>query len=680
MRLSSPFMGLLFVALLATPSKAAPAPRGVEPAFMDTTVSPCTDFFRFANGRWYDAAIIPPSYTAIGTGREMFDRNSEVLHRVLENARAGAEVADNPSLQRIGGYYGTCMDSARADREGATPIAGRLARIAAMRATADLVGVVASLHQEGVDALFQFDSEADPKQASRVIGQLSQGGFGLPDREYYTKTDSASAALRAEYVAHIVRTLVLTGAGEPDARAQAKAAMAIETALARASMTNVERRDPNAVYHKMTVAELTALAPAWRWSHYFTAVGVPALARRDASLDVSMPAFVKRMNGLVRTTPIADWKAYLRWRVADATSTLLGQAFVDESFRFTSKLSGARALQPRWRRCIGATDAGLGEALGQVYVATEFPPAAKARMLEMVQNLQATMLERINGLTWMSDATKVQARRKLTTTLFKIGYPDTWRDYGTLVVDPHDSFAANVLRARAFEVRRQLDKIGRPLDRAEWQMTPPTVNAYSESSINEIVFPAGILQAPKFSLSQDDASNYGQIGSVIGHEFTHGFDDEGRQFDADGNLKDWWSAEDAKQFTARADEVAKLYDSFVSIDTLHVNGRLTLGENIADLGGLTISYHAFQKAMAGKPRTLINGFTPEQRFFIAFAQGWRAKLRPEALQVMTRTNPHSPPYWRVNGVMMNMPEFAEAFGCAGGTPMSKPAGERTVIW
>jgi len=416
-------------------------------------------------------------------------------------------------------------------------------------------------------------------------------------------------------------------------------------------------------------------------SVYFTALGVPALAQRTATLDVSQPLFFKALGTRLAQTPLDDWKTYLRWHVAHAAAPLLSSAFADENFHLLSKLFGVRVQQPRWKRCSAATDQALGEALGKAYVATAFSPEAKARMLEMVDNLQAALRERLAALPWMSAATKAQARRKLDAVLKKIGYPDTWRDYSALTINPGDPYATNALRAREFEVRRNLAKIGKPVDRTEWGMTPPTVNAYYNPTVNEIVFPASILQPPYFDPNVDDAYNYGSIGSVIGHEMTHGFDDQGRQFDAEGNLKDWWTADDASKFKAQAQRVVDQFNGYVAVDTLHVNGRLTLGENLADLGGLTVAYEALQHSMRGKPRPApIDGFTPEQRFFLGFAQAWRRKSRDESTRLQVLSDPHSPAQWRVNGPLSNMPAFAKAFGCKTGDAMVRDESVRAAIW
>jgi putative endopeptidase len=655
--------------------------HGVNRAYMDTTCSACADFYSFANGAWMSSATIPAAYSGVGAQREMIDRNQEALRRVLERAAAGAANEKNATLRKVGAFYATCMDSARAEREGLRPIADELRRIDAVRTREDLRRAIGRLGTLGVTAPFWFGSQADPKASRMAIGILYQDGLGLPDRDYYLKTDPASDSLRREYVAHVARTFQLLGEDSSRARTDADRVMRMETAFADSSMTRVAQRDPNAIYHKLTVRELSALAPALAWPAFFRESGVPALASGEATLNVAQPAFIRAFGAQLAAAPIEDWRAYLRWRLADAAAPTLDRQFFAESFRFSSRLSGAKEPLPRWKRCAAAADQSMGEAVGEAYVASEFSPAAKARVVDMVDNIQAVMRERIAANRWMSDSTKAQARGKLDAILKKIAFPDRWRDYSKLDVQASRPFATNALRANEFEVRRQLAKIGKPVDRAEWGMTPPTVNAYYNPTINEIVFPAGILAPPQFDPAADDAVNYGAIGMVIGHELTHGFDDEGRQYDAAGNLRDWWTAEDTKRFEERAQRVVGQYNSYLAVDTFHVNGKLTLGENIADLGGITIAYYAYQKSLEGKPRPpAVDGFTPEQRLFLGFAQAWRRKFRPETMRLRAQTDPHSPSRWRVNGPLSNMPEFAKAWGCKLGDPMLRGDDVRAEIW
>jgi len=654
----------LALLLLATLTSSLPAQRGVNRAYIDTTCAPCNDFFTFANGAWLKTATIPAAYTSTGASRELNDRNLDALRSVLDGAAAAAGTERDPTKRKLGLFYASCMDSTRADKAGASPISGELQRVAVIKARTELTGAIARLHRLQVPVLFYLVAENDPKQSSRVIAQLYQDGLGLPDRDYYLKTDPGSDSLRQAYVVHIARTFMLLGTAPATARSDAEAVLRFETALAESSMTRVAQRDPQAVYHPTTLRELKALAPAIDWGRYFGDLDVGAIKGDTAVLDVSQPAFLRRVNDLAAKAPLGDWRAYLRWHLVHQASASLSTPFFAEYFSFESRLRGAKEPLPRWKRCAAASDDMLGEALGKAYVEREFPPASKARVLEIVNNLQAAFAERIKRVTWMGDSTKAQAVQKLAAVLKKIGYPDTWRDYTALTVNGALPYATNLLAAREFDQDFDLAKIGKPADRNVWLMTPPTVNAYYNPTTNEITFPAGILAPPYFDPTVDDAVNYGGIGSVIGHELTHGFDDEGRQYDAKGNLRDWWTAEDAARFTERAKTVVTQYNGYVAVDTFHVNGELTLGENLADIGGLEIAYDAFQRSLAGKPRPAdIDGFTAEQRFFLGFAQGWRSLMRPETLKLRTLTNPHSPAKWRVNGSVSFSPEFAKAFGC-----------------
>ncbi|MBI1798982.1 MAG: M13 family metallopeptidase [Candidatus Eisenbacteria bacterium] len=678
-RLPIALAGLLLAACTAaSPGVSAEAHHGVNAVYMDTTCAACRDFFTFANGAWYKTAEIPPSYTGIGAGRELVDRNTEVLHRVLEDTRSKMATETDVTIKKLASFYSTCMDSDRAEREGARPIQPELNRISAIRDRAGLVRHLAHLTLIGQGVPFHLGGEADLKNSSMNLAYLDQGGLGLPERDYYTRTDSTSVALRNDYVAHIGRMLQLIGTPADEASKSAAAILAFETGLANASMGRVQMRDPDAIYHKMAVKDLVKLAPGMQWTQFFGDVGVAELTKPAGQLSVDQPDFAKYASAQVGNAPLETWKAYLRYHLLANTASTLNQALFTEDFTFNSKLTGQRVPLPRWKRCSAGSDAAMGEALGKAYVATEFPPSAKAHALELVNNLQITLRERIAKLDWMSDSTKAQAVKKLDVVLKKIGYPDQWRDYTKLVVSADSSFAVNAIHARSFVAKRYLDRIGKPVDRTEWGMSPPTVNAYYNPLINEIVFPAGIMQPPNFDLLADDAFNYGGMGMVIGHEMTHGFDDEGRKFDSRGNRSDWWTAEDGKRFEARAQKVVDQYNGYVAVDTLHVNGKLTLGENIADLGGVTIAYYAYQRSLEGKPRVTIDGYTPEQRFFLGFAQAWRRKVRPESERLRTLTDPHSPARWRVNGPLSNLPEFQKAWGCKGGEGMVR--GDQITIW
>jgi putative endopeptidase len=673
-----PLLALALIPAAHVVHAAGPAIPSFNRGYMDTTCSPCKDFNRFVNGAWMDSVKIPASYTAVGSGRELYDRNFEVLYRVLEDTRKNVATESDPTIKKLGMFYASCMDSDRAEKDGAKPMEAELKRIDAIKDRPSLAAFLAHLVPMGASLPFRLTGDSDFKNSAMNIAQLEQGGLGLPERDYYTRTDSNSVALRNEYVAHATRLFKLAGVPAEKAAKDAADILAFETALANASMPRVAMREPAAIYHKMTVAELSKAAPGFDWSAYFKAAGQPSLGDPKASLNVRQPDFMKEAAQQFQKLPLDTWKAYLELNYLRAAAPHLNQTYFDEEFSFTSKLSGQKVPLPRWRRCSAEADFAMGEALGKAYVAQRFTPAAKARALEMVNNLQAALHERIQKLDWMSDSTKARAVVKLDAILKKIGYPDQWRDYSALQVDANAPYLANFTAGREFEAHRRLARIGRPVDRTEWGMSPPTVNAYYNPYVNEIVFPAGIMQPPRFDPDADDAYNYGGMGSVIGHEITHGFDDEGRQFDAKGNLRDWWTAEDNRKFTERAQKIAKLYDGYVAVDTLHVNGQLTLGENLADFGGATIAYYAYEKSLEGKPRQVIDGWTPEQRFFIAFAQGWRSKIRPEALRQRTLTDPHSPPQWRVNGPVTNMPEFRAAFGCKAGDPLV-PA-ETVSIW
>jgi putative endopeptidase len=649
---------------------------GLDPANLDTTVSPRADFYGFANGGWLRRTQLPAAYGRYGGFEELADRNQEAVHRLLEEILAGAPAAPGTNRWKLGAFYGACMDSQLADSLGAGPLKPSLERIEALQDAAGLAKLIGQLHADGVNVLFRFGASADRTNSAMTIAQAGQGGLGLPDRDSYLKADSASHKLRAAYLDHVARTLQLLGDPETEAQARAQTVMALETALASASMPRVAMRDPRATYHRMSVAGLQALAPAFHWTDYLAQAGLSSLQE----LNVSTPDFFRAAGRMLDSVPVTDWKVYLRWHAAEDAAPLLSSDFVRENFRFSQQLSGAKEMQPRWKRCIGATQGALGEAVGQEYVARHFTPQAKARALEMVRNLEAALDSRLKTLDWMSDSTRVQALAKLHAFTEKIGYTEKWRDYSALHVEPRQ-LLANATRAQQFERARRLARVGQPVDRTEWGMIPPTVNAYYNPSNNEIVFPAGILQPPFFDPEADDAVNYGGIGAVIGHEMTHGFDDSGRRFDASGNMRDWWTPQDAEKYDASARRIEKQYGNYVAVDEVRLNGKLTLGENIADLGGLTVAYEALQRSMRGKPRPAnIDGFTPEQRFFLGWAQVWRELMRPETRRTRAATDTHSPGMWRVNGTFSNMPEFHRAFGCQPGDPMVLADSLRSRIW
>jgi putative endopeptidase len=655
--------------------------HGVQTKWMDKTCKACQDFYHYANGGWLKANPIPPAYPSWGSFSELQQRNQIHEREILEQAAADRSAAPGSNEQKIGDFYASCMNETQVNADGAKPLAPEFARIEAIKNVADLQAEIARLQRLDVNAAFRFGSTQDEKNSSQVIGGAEQGGLGLPDRDYYLETgkkdvDAKNAKIREEYVAHVAKMMELLGDKPEAAAAEAKTVMTIETDLAKASLTRVERRDPDKTYHKMDLAQLRTLTPDFSWPAYFGEFGHTNIE----SVDVAEPKFFQALNGALKSMPLDDWKTYLRWHLVDEAAPALSSPFVDEDFNFKGRiLLGTKELLPRWKRCVSATDRQLGFALGQIYVKKYFPPEAKARAQEMVNNLIAALRDDLKTLPWMSEATRKQALAKLDAFGTKIGYPDKWRDYSAYKVN-RGPYVLNLLDGHEFEFNRDLNKIGKPVDRTEWGMTPPTVNAYYNPLKNEIVFPAGILQPPFFDPKADDASNYGGMGAVIGHEMTHGFDDEGRKFDAQGNLRDWWTPEDAKNFNARAMCIEKQFDGYVVQGDVHENGKLVLGESIADLGGLTLAYNALEKDLQGKPRPLIDGFTPEQRFFIAYAQVWAANDRPEFERLMANLNPHALDRYRGIAAPSNMPAFAKAFDCKAGDAMVRPAAIRCQIW
>lgn len=661
----------------AAPLSAQTQDKPLERANLDTTCSPCQDFYKYANGGWLKRNTIPGDQPRWGSFNELQEQNYAALRGVLTDAARDFSSNSDPNLRKLGTFYGTCMDSAAVERAGIGPLRAELNKIQSIRTRPEIQNAIARLHSMGIPAGFVFHSTPDAKKSSRTIAEVYQGGLGLPDRDYYLKTDSASEKIRTEYISHVARMLQLSGLEQSRARRSAQAIMRLETALATASMTKEEQRDPEAVYHLMDVEKLQQSTRQFAWPTYFTNLGLQDVQQ----INVAQPEFIQAYDSLLRAVPIETWKAYLRWNLIANAAPALSSPFVAESFRFNSTvLRGVKEMRPRWKRCLALTDNAVGEILGQAYVKRNFSPEAKARALEMVRNIRAELRSRLNDLGWMSEQTKAKAYAKLDSIVSKIGYPDKWRDYAKLEARP-GPFVNNMLRSAAFETRRDLSKIGRPTDRTEWGMTPPTVNAYYNPSTNEITFPAGIMQPPFFDPQADDAVNYGGMGAVIGHEITHGFDDQGRQFDAFGNLSGWWTEADTEEFTRRAEVVEKQFDRYVAIDSLHVNGKLTLGENIADLAGLLIAYGAYRRSLEGKPEpAAIDGLTGPQRFFLAWAQIWRAKTRPELTRLLVAVDPHAPPEFRTIGPLSNMPAFAEAFGCKPGDPMVRPEDKRAQIW
>jgi putative endopeptidase len=680
------FSALMIVAagLILFPGHPAPLSQtvsaaeehGFDLADLDTTCKPCEDFFNYATGGWIKRNPIQPEYASWGRFNALQNHNQEVLRQVLEAAALDKKAAGSIE-QKIGDFYSACMNTEAIEASGIKPIEPELERIAAIGNLAELQDEVAHLQSQGTRVLFGFGSEQDDKNSQQVIGAASQGGLGLPDRDYYTKEDDKSKQIRDQYVQHIAKMMELAGDSADKASAEARTVLTIETQLAQNSKTRVERRDPESNYHKMDPGGLRALTPDFSWDTYFRNVGFANIHE----VNVGQPEFFKALDKELKSVPISDWRIYLRWHLIRASAPALSGKFVDENFNFYGRtLTGAKEIQPRWKRCVNATDRGLGEALGQKYVEKVLPPQAKQRAHEMVQNLVAALHSDIETLPWMSDPTRKQALAKLAAMNLKIGYPDKWRDYSSYQV-ARDSYVENLQRGSAFEFHRELAKIDKPVDRNEWDMSPPTVNAYYDPNMNEIVFPAGILQPPFFDAKADDALNYGGIGAVIGHEMTHGFDDQGAQYDAQGNLHNWWTPEDLKNFKERTACVEKQFDSFVVVDDLHENGKLVLGESIADLGGLTLAHMAFDRTLTGKPQPpKLDGLTPERRFFLSFARIWGTTARPEYERMMTTVDPHPLPRFRAAGALMNMPAFAKAFDCQAGDKLVKPADQVCKIW
>ena len=665
---------VLLFSLHLTVSAAGDAPSwGFSTSNLDRTCKPCDNFYEFAMGSWMKANPIPAEYSSWGTFTQLRDNNLTALRTILDAATKATPPAGS-NEQKIGDFYASCMDTAAIESAGLKPIAGDLNEITAINDRKSLDAAITRLQQQGAGVLFRFSSGQDIKDSSRVIAQASQGGLGMPDRDYYFRDDEKSKQLRADYEQHVAKMFTLAGDAPEKAAGEAKTVMAIETALAKASRSRVELRDPEKNYHPMAIAEVNALTPDWPWQSYLHEVGAPKLEQ----VNIRQPEFFKAMNEELSSVPLDDWKTYLRWHVIHANAPALPEKFVEENFDFYDrKLSGTKEMLPRWKRCVQSTDRNLGEALGQVYVEKYFPPAAKARAKEMVANLIAALREDIPTLSWMGPDTKKEALAKLEAFTVKIGYPDKWRDYSKLTID-RSSYDANVRRSMEFEYARELAKIGKPVDRAEWGMTPPTVNAYYSSTMNEIVFPAGILQPPFYDPTADDAVNYGGIGAVIGHEISHGFDDQGSKFDGKGNLNEWWKPEDRKNFTERGDCVMNQFNGYEVEPGLHQNGKLVLGESIGDLGGLTIAYAAYEKSIEGKRPKDIDGFTPEQRFFLGWAQVWGANQRAEAARLQTNTDPHPLARFRGNGPLSNMEAFAKAFGCKQGDAMVRQ--QSCKIW
>lgn len=644
-------------------------------ANMDTTVSPGENFFLYANGGWLKNNTIPESEARWGSFDLLREDNLSKLHTLLDEA-AAAKAQPGSAEQKVGDFYKSGMDSAAIDKAGITPMNDILARIDAIKDANGLATEIAKMHTEGLSFVYSFYISPDDKNVTKQICQVNQAGLGMPDRDYYFNKDERSAKIRDAYKQYQVKLLMLMGMDEATAKTNAAGIYALEEKLAAASMTRTERRDPYKVYNKFDIAGLNRLTPGLDWKMVLADMKVTG----EDSLIVGMPGFMTEYSKQLKATPVNVWKTYLKFHAVNDMAPYLAKNIADARFEFYGKaVSGLKEQKPRWKRVLQVVDGGVGELLGKTYVDKHFKPEAKKRMLDMVNNLQKTYQDRIIRLDWMSDATKQKAIAKLNTFVKKIGYPDKWRDYSKLQISS-DNYVKNIFASSSFDYDFMVSKLGKPVDKTEWFMTPPTVNAYYNPAFNEIVFPAGILAFPFFDQDADDAINYGGIGGVIGHEMTHGFDDQGSKYDADGNLKDWWTPEDTKNFEAKTGVVVNQFNNYTVLDTVHVNGSLTLGENLADLGGLAIAYEAFQKTEQAKKGEMIDGFTPDQRFFLSWAQVWRANTRDEELANRIITDPHSPVEWRTNGPLSNMVEFYKAFGIKEGDKMWRADSIRAKVW
>jgi putative endopeptidase len=643
---------------------------------MDTTVSPSTDFFEYADGNWLKKTEIPAAYSGWGSFYILNDNNLDKIKGILLNVEKEKNAKNGSSAQLVGDFYYTGMDSAKIDDNGYKPIQKDLEAVDAIKNMNDFYKELAYVQLGYSNPLFGFGSGADAKNSAMNIAQLDQSGLGLPDRDYYLKNDSSTIATRQGYTKLMKKLFMLVGYDSVKAEASADSILSLETELAKASMPRVQERDPHNVYHKMSVKKLIDLSPDFNWNEYFTAIGVP----KPGDVNVAQPDFFKEISSVVKSTPLSTLKEYLKWNIIRTASPYLSDNFVQIDFDFYGKdLNGTKVMQPRWKRVMGTVDRQIGMEVGKLFVKKYFPPYAKKRALDMVHSLMASLKNRIEKLEWMSPETKKTALAKLAAYTVKIGYPDKWKSYKGLNINKN-SYFGNVLSATIFNSKKDLAKIGKPVDKTEWGMTPQTVNAYYNPPNNEIVFPAGILQPPFFDPKADDAINYGGIGCVIGHEMTHGFDDQGRQYDPQGNLKDWWTKQDEKNFDARAQRIIDQFDSYIEVDTIHVNGKLTEGENIADLGGVNISFDAFMKTAEYKSGKKIDGFTPAQRFFLSFANIWKIKNRPQRLKLRAKVDPHSPEHYRVDGPLSNTPAFWKAFDVKPGSPMRMPEDKRVHIW
>ena len=660
----------------STPEPVLPYSPSLDVKSMDKSADPCVDFYQYSCGGWKKSNPIPPDQVGWSVYGKLYQDNLNFLRGILEQAALSKAPASSLD-QKIGDYYAACMDEAAVEKRGLAAIQPDLNAIAQLKSAHDLAPLLARLQEQlGGGVLFSSGSRQDPDDSEKQIAGLNQGGLGLPDRDYYTKDDAKSKETRARYLEHVQKIFELLSDSPETAKKNAETVMRMETSLASASLTRVERRDPYKQKNKIKPAELEQLAPNFNWQSYFRELKLPPFQ----IINVVPSTFFKEVNSRLADEPLENWKSYLRFHVADRYAPYLSSAFVQENFDFYSKyLRGAKEQQPRWRRCVRYTDSDLGEALGQAYVAKVFSPELKASTRDMVKRIEDAMEQRIRGLDWMSAETKQQALAKLHSIRNKVGYPDKWRDYSSVKIARND-LLGNVQRANAFERRRELNKVGQPVDHGEWGMTPPTVNAYYNSQMNDINFPAGVLQPPLYDAKIDDAPNYGNTGGTIGHELTHGFDDQGSKFDAKGNLSEWWTKDDRQKFEERTKCVADQYAQYVVVDDIHINSKLTLGEDVADLGGELLAYMAWKDATKERNLQPVEGLTPEQRFFVGFAQWACANERPEDMRVRALTDPHSPPEYRVNGVVVNMPQFSQAFSCKQDQPMTKAPEKVCKVW
>jgi putative endopeptidase len=671
---------------LFLPSLTVAQEKPAEPAFpytpsldvsaMDKSVDPCVDLYHYSCGGWQKKNPIPADQTSWSVYGKLYEDNLNFLRGILEQA-AASEGSSDSVTKEIGSFYAACTDEATLEKRGAAAIQPSLDAIAHLKSTKDIASLIARTTLPfGRSLLFGPGTGQDPDDSEQQISDLDQGGLRLPDRDYYTKDDAKSKEIRDRYLEHIQKVFELLGDKPEIAKANAATLMRMETDLAKASLTRVERRDPYKMKNKMKLAGLEQLAPKFDWQTYYRELNYPKIE----IINVDATAFYKQLNTELTNEPLANWKTYFRFQVADSYSAYLSKSFAQENFEFYRKyLRGAKEEQPRWKRCVQYTDYNLSDALGQAYVAKVFSPELKASTLDMVKRIETAMGQRIQQLDWMTPETKQQALVKLAGIRNKIGYPDKWRDYSSIKLT-RDDFAGDIQRTAEFEQRREINKIGQPVDHGEWDISSPTVDAYYNPQMNDINFPAGVLQPPLYDPKMDDAPNYGNTGGTIGHELTHGFDDEGSQFDAKGNLKEWWTKDDRAKFESRTQCVDDQYSKYIAVDDMHINGKLTLGENVADLGGEILAYIAWKDATKDKGLQPVDGFTPDQRFFIGYAQWDCANDRPEQLRLLTNTDPHSPAEFRINGVVVNMPEFAHAFSCKAGQPMVNDPDKTCRVW